>query len=98
MLLLQQGNDLALGFPKELPNAACGYGPITEKEFPGYKLVGISAKSSLKARPMGGCGTCLEVKCVEPAVSSHQYSSATYLSCLPCDNLGYWSGRRLWWL
>ncbi|WIA28320.1 hypothetical protein OEZ86_010870 [Tetradesmus obliquus] len=65
-------NDPALPYPKSVPDASCGYGELTEKEFPGFKLVGISPKSELKARAMGGCGSCIEIKCADK-----QYCSAT---------------------
>jgi hypothetical protein len=70
-----QGNNLKLGFPTSLPDASCGYGPLTAAEFPGFKLVGISASSIFKDKPMRGCGACLEVKCVDKTVSAAGYLS-----------------------
>jgi hypothetical protein len=64
-----QGNNLKLGFPTVLPDAACGYGPITAAELPGLKLAGVSANSIFKVSPMRGCGACLEVKCTDKTVS-----------------------------
>lgn len=67
-----QDNDPSLPYPKSLPDASCGYGELTEKEFPGFKLAAVSPKSELKGRAMGGCGTCVEIKCTDK-----QYCSAT---------------------
>ncbi|KAF6263105.1 hypothetical protein COO60DRAFT_1624699 [Scenedesmus sp. NREL 46B-D3] len=67
-----EDNDPSLPYPKSLPDASCGYGELTEKEFPGFKLAAVSPKSELKGRAMGGCGTCVEIKCTDK-----QYCSAT---------------------
>jgi hypothetical protein len=64
-----QGNNLKLGFPSALPDASCGYGPLTAAEVPGLRLAGVSANSIFKDSPMRGCGACLEVKCTDKTVS-----------------------------
>lgn len=82
-----EGNNLKLGFPSALPDASCGYGPLTAAEVPGLRLAGVSANSIFKDIPMRGCGACLEVKCTDKTYCAFSNTTQTvmvYDTCKDC--------------
>ncbi|WIA34463.1 hypothetical protein OEZ86_012795 [Tetradesmus obliquus] len=81
-----EGNNLKLGFPSSLPDASCGYGSLTAAEFPGFKLAGVAPNSILKDKSMGGCGTCLEVKCTDKTYCANSPTETVmvYDTCKDC--------------
>lgn len=83
-----EGNNLKLGFPTSLPDASCGYGPLTAADVPGLSLAGISTNSIFKDSPMRGCGACLEVKCTDKTYCAFSNTTAivmVYDNCKDCS-------------
>lgn len=50
---------------KEIPNGACGYGPMTAAQYPFFLVAGVGASNPISKGAQRGCGTCLEVKCAD---------------------------------
>ncbi|KAL3135114.1 expansin-like protein [Trebouxia sp. C0010 RCD-2024] len=48
-----------------LKEGSCGYGDLSNRGvYPYYRAVGIPSGKGISKLPTGGCGTCLEFKCV----------------------------------
>ncbi|KAL6761793.1 hypothetical protein V8C86DRAFT_3023653 [Haematococcus lacustris] len=84
----QEGLDVV--YNATLPSGSCGYGTQDVRLWPFIGIVGISRSSVLAtARPMSGCGTCLEVRCTDTrpdACASANPISVTVLdTCASCN-------------
>eukprot|EP00878_Enallax_costatus_P004536 GHUV01004777.1.p1 GENE.GHUV01004777.1~~GHUV01004777.1.p1 ORF type:complete len:243 (+),score=69.95 GHUV01004777.1:209-937(+) len=57
---------------KAVPNGACGYGTLTSAQYPFFMVAGVAAKNPITQSAQKGCGTCLEVQCVDDPKSGKQ--------------------------
>ncbi|KAL6758187.1 hypothetical protein V8C86DRAFT_3134537 [Haematococcus lacustris] len=59
----QEGWDIV--YNATVRSGSCGYGTQDVRLWPFVGMAGVSRISPVSARPMGGCGTCLEVQCTD---------------------------------
>jgi len=73
---------------KSAPNGACGYGTLTQQQYPGLSLAGVSlSKSILGKYELKGCGSCLEVRCTdkEACSTSKPVTVMVHDNCDECE-------------
>eukprot|EP00878_Enallax_costatus_P003040 GHUV01003238.1.p1 GENE.GHUV01003238.1~~GHUV01003238.1.p1 ORF type:complete len:361 (+),score=78.47 GHUV01003238.1:811-1893(+) len=70
---------------KVVPNGACGYGPMTAAQYPGYLIAGVGASNPLTQGPQQGCGACLELQCTGTGCdNSKPVTVMVYDNCDKC--------------
>lgn len=56
---------------------SCGYGVLDKSKYPYWSVAALSTSNSFyKAGPVGGCGECFEIKCIN---SGGQFAVSTSL-------------------